>query len=679
MEKFLYAVPVIGVLALVVALALKSWIGKQDEGNDRMKEISGYIREGAMAFLGREYKMVAIFAVILLLIVAIFIDPIAAIACLFGAAFSVLAGYIGMKTATDANVRTTNAANKSGMPAALKIAFRGGAVMGLCVVGLGLLGVSVVFIICNLDTGIFAKITLDDCATVITGFSLGASFVALFGRVGGGIYTKAADVGADLVGKVEAGIPEDDPRNPAVIADNVGDNVGDVAGMGSDLFESYVGSIVSAITLAIAIPTVTSKLVGTVELDPVIGSLFPLFLSAIGIIASIIAVFFVNGKTNNPAKQLNMGTYISSAIVIVASYFLSDICFGNIGAFVAVVIGLIVGVAIGKITEYYTSGDFKPVKEIANQCETGSATCIISGFATGLTSTVFPLLLIAIAILGAYYAFGLYGIAIAAVGMLSTTGIVIAVDAYGPISDNAGGIAEMSELPEDVREITDTLDSVGNTTAAVGKGFAVGSAALTALALFVSYSQIANLDKIDLLSPAVVAGLLIGGMLPMLFSALTMNSVGKAANQMIEEVRRQFHAFPGIMEGTQKPDYAKCVDISTSAALKEMLLPGALAVICPIAVGLILGTEALGGLLAGSLVTGVLMAITMSNAGGAWDNAKKYIENGHNGGKGSEPHKAAVVGDTVGDPFKDTSGPSLNILIKLMTVVSVVFLPLFLK
>ena len=676
MQNLLYSVPVIGVIALIVALVLKSWIAKQDEGNDRMKEISGYIRVGAMAFLGREYKMVAIFVAILFLIVGFFIGWGSAIAFVFGATFSILAGFIGMKTATDANVRTTNAASKHGMPTALKIAFRGGAVMGLCVVGLGLLGVSVVFIICHLDTGIFANITLDQCASIITGFGLGASSVALFGRVGGGIYTKAADVGADLVGKVEAGIPEDDPRNPAVIADNVGDNVGDVAGMGSDLFESYVGSIVSAITLAIAIPTINSHFLGEVPLDPVDGSLFPLFLAAIGIIASIIAVFFVNGKTANPAKQLNLGTYISSAIVIIAAYFLSNAFFKNIGAFAAVVIGLVVGVAIGKITEYYTSGDYKPVKEVANQCETGAAPCIISGFATGLTSTVFQLLLIAVGILGAYYFFGLYGIAIAAVGMLSTTGTVIAVDAYGPIADNAGGIAEMSELPEEVRDITDTLDAVGNTTAAVGKGFAVGSAALTALALFVSYSQIAELSAVDLLNPDVVAGLFIGGMLTMLFSALTMNSVGKAANQMIEEVRRQFHEFPGIMEGTQKPDYSKCVDISTSASLKEMLLPGILAVVCPIAVGFY-SYEALGGLLAGSLITGVLMAITMSNAGGAWDNAKKYVENGHFGGKGSETHKNAVVGDTVGDPFKDTSGPSLNILIKLMTIVSVVFLPLF--
>ena len=664
--NLMYVAVCAGVLALLYAFVLAGRVNKVGVGTDRMKEISSAIAEGAKAFLFAEYKILAVFAVILFVLI-FFIRGFATAACfLFGAILSVIAGYCGMSVATRANVRTANAARESGIAGALSVAFSGGAVMGMCVAGLGLFGVSVVY-------------ALTGNADILFGFSLGASSIALFARVGGGIYTKAADVGADLVGKVEAGIPEDDPRNPAVIADNVGDNVGDVAGMGSDLFESYVGSIVSAITLAIAIPTINSHFLGEVSLDPVDGSLFPLFLAAIGIIASIIAVFFVNGKTANPAKQLNLGTYISSAIVIVAAYFLSTAFFNNIGAFAAVVIGLVVGVAIGKITEYYTSGDYKPVKEIANQCETGAATCIISGFATGLTSTVFPLLLIAVGILGAYYFFGLYGIAIAAVGMLSTTGTVIAVDAYGPISDNAGGIAEMSELPENVREITDTLDSVGNTTAAVGKGFAVGSAALTALALFVSYSQIANLSKIDLLDPNVVAGMLIGGMLPMLFSAMTMNSVGKAANQMIEEVRRQFHEFPGIMEGTQKPDYAKCVDISTSAALKEMLLPGIIAVVSPIAVGLILGTEALGGLLAGSLVTGVLMAITMSNAGGAWDNAKKYIETGHNGGKGSEQHKAAVVGDTVGDPFKDTSGPSLNILIKLMTIVSVVFLPLFLK
>ncbi len=668
-DTIFYAIPVVSLVALVVAFSLKSWIGKQDEGNDRMKEIAGYIREGAMAFLRREYKTIVIFAAAMVLLIGFTIGWGSAAAFVLGALFSVLAGYLGMVTATNANVRTTNAASKGGMAAALKVAFRGGAVMGLCVVGLGLLGVS----------SLFAFLDIDTAASVVTGFSLGASSIALFGRVGGGIYTKAADVGADLVGKVEAGIPEDDPRNPAVIADNVGDNVGDVAGMGSDLFESYVGSIVSAITLAIAIPEVDSTFFGNIPLPALEGSLFPLLLSAIGILASVIAVFMVGGKeTKNPAKQLNMGTYISSAIVIVASYFLSQWLFKGIGAFLAVIIGLIIGVAIGQITEFYTSADYKPVKDIAAQCETGAATNIICGFATGLLSTVFPLLLISVGIILAYMCFGLYGIAIAAVGMLSTTGIVVAVDAYGPISDNAGGIAEMSELPEDVRDITDTLDSVGNTTAAVGKGFAIGSAALTALALFVSYSQIAKLDKIDLLNPFVVAGLLIGGMLPMLFAALTMSSVGKAANQMIEEVRRQFHEFPGIMQGTQKPDYAKCVDISTSAAIKEMILPGLLAVISPIACGLILGAEALGGLLAGSLVVGVLMAITMSNAGGAWDNAKKYIENGHFGGKGSDAHKAGVIGDTVGDPFKDTSGPSMNILIKLMTIVAVVFLPLFL-
>ncbi|HNW04406.1 MAG TPA: sodium-translocating pyrophosphatase [Oscillospiraceae bacterium] len=678
MGNLFYAVPFAAVLALVVAFAFKAWIGKQEEGTDRMKEIAGYIREGAMAFLRREYKTIVIFGAAMVLLLGFVISWYAAGAFVIGAAFSVLAGYIGMRTATLANVRTANQARVKGMAPALKIAFRGGAVMGLCVVGLGLLGVSALFCLFNATIGV-TEGNAALISEVVTGYSLGASSMALFGRVGGGIYTKAADVGADLVGKVEAGIPEDDPRNPAVIADNVGDNVGDVAGMGSDLFESYVGSIVSAITLAVTIPSVSSFFFGNVELPPIEGSLFPLLLAAIGICASVIAAFMVGGKEGkNPAKQLNLGTYISSGIVIVASFFLSRYMFEGLGAFVAVVVGLVIGVAIGALTEVYTSADYKTVKEIAHQSETGAATVIISGFASGLNSTVFPILLIAVGIILSYLSFGLYGIAIAAVGMLSTTGTVVAVDAYGPISDNAGGIAEMSDLPENVRDITDTLDSVGNTTAAVGKGFAIGSAALTALALFVSYSTVAGLTTIDLLDPMVVAGLFIGGMLPMLFGAITMNSVGKAAYQMIEEVRRQFHADAGILAGTSKPDYAKCVDISTRSAIKEMLFPGILAIASPIACGLILGPEALGGLLGGALVTGVLLAITMSNAGGAWDNAKKYIENGNFGGKGSECHKAAIVGDTVGDPFKDTSGPSMNILIKLMTIVALVFVPLFL-
>lgn len=658
MESLFYVVPLVGVVALLSAWGLSSWINKKDMGNDRMKEIASYIREGAMAFLMREYRTIAIFVAVMFLLLTFLPGLGIGMACTFllGALFSIFAGFFGMRTATSANVRAAQAA-RGGIAHALKVAFRGGAVMGLCVVGLGILGVGLIVAVLGIEH-----------VSLLTGFGLGASSIALFGRVGGGIYTKAADVGADLVGKVEAGIPEDDPRNPAVIADNVGDNVGDVAGMGSDLFESYVGAIISAITLAIAMGLGMN------------GVVFPLALAGVGILASIAAIFVVgHGDTSNPAKSLNGSTYIAGAISIIAAFVLSKMIMGNLNGFWSVAIGLVVGILIGTVTEFYTSGDFKPVKGIAQQCETGPATCIIDGFSVGMMSTVLPILLIAAGILGAYYFSGLYGIALAAVGMLSTAGITIAVDAYGPISDNAGGIAEMSELPHEVREITDKLDAVGNTTAAVGKGFAIGSAALTALALFVSYSQIAKISSIDLLSPKVVAGLLIGGMLPFLFSALTMKSVGKAAFQMIEEVRRQFREDKGIMAGTSKPDYARCVDISTSAALKEMILPGLLAVASPILCGLLLGVEALGGLLAGSLVTGVLLAIMMSNAGGAWDNAKKLIETGNFGGKGSDAHKAAVVGDTVGDPFKDTSGPSINILIKLMTIVSVVFLPLFLR
>ena len=671
-------------LIIVAALATMTYvwvlyrkIQKIKVANGRVSEISSFIESGAMAFLKREYKVIIpfILGIAVLLTLLGFIPGLegaegvgykSAICFVIGALMSGFAGFIGMKIATKANSRTAEAASTEGMPSALRVAFSGGSVLGLSVVGLGLLGLTALFFIA------MAIWNLHEAVHVVSGYSLGCSLIALFARVGGGIYTKAADVGADLVGKVEAGIPEDDPRNPAVIADNVGDNVGDIAGMGSDLCESYVGSIVSALSLGL-VSVANAADMQSAQLRNV---LFVLLLSAIGVIASVIAVLLIRSiKSSNPQKTLSFATYLGAGIVLVGSLLLSIFYLKEIRAFFAVVCGLAAGVGVGFIAEIYTSGDFKQVKEIASQSQTGHATNIIAGFGSGMQSTALTIAVLAGGIVISYFCYGNFGIALAAVGMLSTAGITVSVDGYGPISDNAGGIAEMSKLDKSVRAITDKLDSVGNTTAAVGKGFCIGSATFTALALFIAYASAADLESISITSAPVIIGVLVGAMLPYLFSSLTIKSVGKAANHMIEEVRRQFKENPQIMEGTANPDYAQCVDISTKAALKEMILPGVIAVSSPILAALILGAEGLGGLLMGGLVSAIMLAVFMANAGGAWDNAKKYVEEGHFGGKGSETHKAAVTGDTVGDPFKDTAGPAMDILIKLMSVIALILAP----